>query len=483
MVAAAPKKRGIFSNMSTFVRWQLATFSVLTVIGLVVMAVVYVEVPAMFGIGRYRVTVQLAASGGLYPHSNVTYRGTEIGTVTDMRLTETGVDAELSLDSGYKVPTDITAAVRSVSAVGEQFVDLVPADGAHGHYLTDGAVIPQGRTELPQEVGPLLDRADRMVSGLNNTQLQAVIDLAFQAFNGTGSDLQRLLDSLHLFIQEADANVGPTKQLIDQVGPLLDTQRVSADSVRAWTANLAKVTDQLRAHDPQLRQIIEQGPGTIDVTNQLFENVQPSLPLVLANLTSIGQVTTTYASGIRQLLVIFPPLIRGLITAATKGPEELGVMANFAQFPAVNAPHPCLDGFLPANQWRSPAEMGAPPVPPGTYCHTSHTSPLDVRGARNNPCPNDPNRRGATPAECGLNFAYVPPEAEGASGAAAPNGANGTVQPSAFTPSVSNNSYDPLTGIFIGPDGRTYSQPGVARGGGAAVPATWQAMMIEQQGR
>ncbi|WP_342215803.1 MlaD family protein, partial [Nocardia farcinica] len=62
-----------------------------------VMAGTYVLLPAMFGIGRYEVTVLLAATGGLYEHANVAYRGTNVGRVQEVRLTPDGVAAKLSI--------------------------------------------------------------------------------------------------------------------------------------------------------------------------------------------------------------------------------------------------------------------------------------------------------------------------------------------------------------------------------------------------
>ena len=54
---------------------QLAIMAAVTLIAGGVMAFGFVNVPALVGIGRYNVTLQLPASGGLYPTSVVTYRG------------------------------------------------------------------------------------------------------------------------------------------------------------------------------------------------------------------------------------------------------------------------------------------------------------------------------------------------------------------------------------------------------------------------
>ena len=53
---------------------QLTIMAVVTVIAVGVMAFGFVNVPALVGMGRYNVTLELPSSGGLYPTSVVTYR-------------------------------------------------------------------------------------------------------------------------------------------------------------------------------------------------------------------------------------------------------------------------------------------------------------------------------------------------------------------------------------------------------------------------
>ena len=91
------------------------------------MSLQFMKLPAkMFGVGRYTVTVELPQAAGLYGSGNVTYRGVEVGRVESVRLTDTGVEAVLSLKSGIDIPSDLEAEVHSQSAIGEQYVLLLP---------------------------------------------------------------------------------------------------------------------------------------------------------------------------------------------------------------------------------------------------------------------------------------------------------------------------------------------------------------------
>ena len=140
--------------LTRFVRNQLIIFTIASVIGIALMVFGYMQVPTLLGIGRITVQLELPGTGGLYRFSNVTYRGVQMGKVLDVRATREGAVATLSLSTSPKVPADTRAAVRSVSAVGEQYVDLVP-DDTNGPFLQDGSVISREKTSVPQAVGAL----------------------------------------------------------------------------------------------------------------------------------------------------------------------------------------------------------------------------------------------------------------------------------------------------------------------------------------
>ena len=133
----------------------------------------YMRLPALLGIGQYRVTLELPETGGLYPRGNVTYRGTQVGIVESVDLTDTGVEAKLSLDSGIKIPADVEAEVHSQSAVGELYVTLLPRSG-------DGPVLSERR----RDPGRPHQGADRRQRGIGRHQPRPGGDPARQPEDG-----------------------------------------------------------------------------------------------------------------------------------------------------------------------------------------------------------------------------------------------------------------------------------------------------------
>jgi virulence factor Mce-like protein len=383
--------------LTRFVRTQLVLFTVASIVGVAVMLFAYMQVPTLLGLGRITVKVELPATGGLYQFSNVTYRGSQIGKVTSVDLTEKGAVATLSLGRSPKVPADLQAQVRSMSAVGEQYIDLLPRTESPP-YLQDGSVVAMSDTTIPQQVGPMLDRLSALVDTIPKDKLSQLLDESFNAFNGTGYDFGSLLDSASTITRDANAVSDHTRRLIDDSGPFLDAQAQTSDSIRTWAASLAGVTDQLANNDSQFRSILHNGPGFAGETSQLLQQVKPTLPVLLANLSTFGQIAVTYNPSIEQLLVLLPPYVAQIQTyAPTNNPTGLP-SGDFSL--GLGDPPACTVGFLPPSAWRSPSDTSIIDTPDNIYCKLPQDSPIGVRGARNYPCMGHPGKRAPTVELC-----------------------------------------------------------------------------------
>lgn len=392
--------------LTRFVRTQLIIFAIASVIGLALMFVVYMQAPTLLGIGRMQVTVEMPSTGGLYRFSNVTYRGVEVGKVTDVHPTREGAVATLSLQSSPKIPADLHAEVRSVSAVGEQYVDLVPRS-ASGPALHDGSVIPVKDVSVPQAVGPLLDQVSALVDSIPKDKISPLLDESYKAFNGSGQELGSLFDSAATVATDLNKVSDQSRALIDDSAPLLDGQAKTADSLRGWARSLAGITDQVATDDPQVRTLLERGPGAADEASRLFSQVKPTLPVLLANLTTIGQVGVTYHASLEELLVLLPPYVGATQTYGFPGSNSTGASMGDFTFTMNDGPA-CTVGFLPPSSWRSPADTSDIDTPDGLYCKLPQDSPLAVRGARNYPCMGHPGKRAPTVEICNSDKPFVP---------------------------------------------------------------------------
>ncbi|GAY14388.1 MCE family protein [Mycobacterium sp. shizuoka-1] len=397
-------------RLSRQVWTQLAILAAVTLVSVGVMLFGFVHLPALFGVGRYTVTVELPTSGGLYPTSVVTYRGTEIGRVASIDVTRTGVRAVLKLDSGTPIPTPVRAAVHSRSAVGEQFLELTPQPGA-GAALRDGDVIPAADVANPPDIGRLLDAANTALQAIPQDNLRTVVDEAATAVGGLGPELSRIVDGSTALAIEGGKTVGPLTQLIDQAPPVLNSQVQTSDSIAAWAAHMASITGQLKTQDRAFADLLNTGGPALEESRALFDRVAPTLPVLLANLVSLGDVAVTYRNDIEQLLVLFPQgtSVMQAIAVADSGVKQAyrGIYLDFNL--NLNLPPPCNTGFLPVDQQRSPSDVDYPERPAGDlYCRIPQDSAMNVRGVRNIPCENNPGKRAPTVEMCESEQNYVP---------------------------------------------------------------------------
>ncbi|MFV8318314.1 virulence factor Mce family protein [Mycobacterium sp. 23] len=388
--------------LTPFIKRQLWLFLTLTVVALSVLGIYYLQIPTLVGIGRYELTANLPASGGLYPTANVTYRGITIGKVTEVEPTPSGAKATLSIDSRYKIPVDATANVHSVSAVGEQYLDLV-STGNPGKFFASGQTITKGT--VPSEIGPALDTANRGLAVLPKEKIPKLLDETALAVGGLGPALQRLVDATQAIVGDFHTQINDVNDIIQNSGPILQSQVDSGSAIERWARNLNTLAAQSAQEDQHLRSVLTQAAPTADQVNEVFTDVRDSLPQTLANLEVVFDLLKRYHKGLEQVLVFLPQGASIAQTVAAPFPN----MAALDLALAINQPPPCLTGFIPAEQWRSFADTSMQPLPVGTYCKIPMDTPANsVRGSRNIPCVDVPGKRAATPRECRSTKPYEP---------------------------------------------------------------------------
>ncbi|MFV8320751.1 MCE family protein [Mycobacterium sp. 23] len=488
-------------NRKTWI--QLAVLTLVTIISCGAMAFNYMKLPeTLFGIGEYNVTVDLPQSGGLYENSVVTYRGTDVGQVKSVNVTANGVRAVLAMRSGVKVPAEVQASVHSRSAIGEQFIELTPQPGKGGEdarQLRAGDVIPAGQVDVPVDIGRLLDMTNRALQAIPRDNLRTVTDEANRAVGGLGPELSRIVDGSTALAIAGGRTIDPLATLIDQTPPVLNSQVQTADAIATWAARTAAITAQFQAQDAALRDLLTQGSAGLEEGRAMLNRVTPAVPVLFANLVSLGDIAYVYRHDIEQILVLLP---QGIAVMAGSLVPNAGTKQDYTGFYLdfnlnMNLPPPCTTGFLPPTQRRSPASVDAPDRPAAElYCRLPQDSELNVRGARNIPCETKPWKRAPTVEMCESDEEYVPlndgynwkgdPNAT-TSGQGVPQyppGQDPRLPPPRGTapapptppppPPVAVATYDPSSGEYIGPDGHRYTEADLAH----PRAKNWQSLLV-----
>jgi phospholipid/cholesterol/gamma-HCH transport system substrate-binding protein len=386
--------------ITRLVRRQLAIFTILATVALLFTAFKYANAPAAVGLGRYELSAQFKDTSGLYPRAIVTYRGVDVGKVSALDLNEDGVLVRMSIDSSVRVPKDVSVRINSTSAIGEQYVDLVP--NGHGPSLVSGAIVPESQTvEMPQ-ISPVLESLNSLLESVPKAKTTAVLDEVDAALGGSSQDLGDVIDQTSRVVDEAQQEIASTTALISNLSPLLDTQADLGDQTRSYVTALSSFTEQLEASDPDLRRILSNAPGAVGETDELIDSLRPKLPTLLRDASTTADVLNVYTPNVRQLFIQYPALQSRIQSMLLRHADEGAVKLDLRT--SINNPPSCLDGYIPVSERRDPSDTSLTDTPAVLHCEQASDAPSGVRGARNALCPNDPSRRAATPAGCGLFF-------------------------------------------------------------------------------
>lgn len=371
--------------MNKSLRTQLIVFCVIAALGITYVGANYVRLPSLFGIGQYKVYLDLPDTGGVFTNAAVNYRGTPVGRIGDLSLTESGVRVELDLDAGAPdIPADTVAVVANRSAIGEQYVDLRPGSLSEP-YLKDGDVISAGEEALPVRVEELLLSVDELSRSVPLDELEVTVDELGKAFEGRGPQLQRLSDSL-ITISDSGIRTMPQLQaLIRDGATVLDTQADQSGEIISFSRDLRTVTEALRDSDSDLERLISTAPEFADETSRLVENSGEPLTRSVTNLSDTMKTVDPLAPSFKVLLQLLPALAAGgLSVAPGDGTIHFGLVLE------MDNPTPCtmgyegtqriIDEMKAQNPAFDPQEENFPPNY-DARCTVPFGSPTTVRGA------------------------------------------------------------------------------------------------------
>lgn len=371
--------------MSRLLRTQLIIFCVIAAVGIVYVGGKYVRLPSLFGIGQYQVFLDLPDTGGVFTNAAVNYRGTPVGRVGELDLTDRGVRVTLDLDSSAPdIPSDTVAVVANRSAIGEQFVDLRPRSLSEP-FLADGDVIEAGREALPVRVEDLLKSVDDLARSVPLGDLEVTVDELGKAVEGRGPQLRRLSDAL---VQLSDSGIRTMPQLqalIRDGATVLNTQAEQSGEIIDFSSDLRTVTEALRDSDSDLERLIETGPEFADETRYLVENSGEPLTRTVGNLSTTMKTVDPLAPSFKFLFQLLPALSAGgLSVAPGDGTIHFGLVLE------KDNPVTCTQGYEGTkaiiDQMKAqdpafdPLEQNFPPNY-DARCTVPFGSPTTVRGA------------------------------------------------------------------------------------------------------
>lgn len=303
---------------------QLIFFAIITLIGGAYVGGKYAQVDRLFIDRTFPVTAQFSDSGGIFAGAQVTYRGIEVGKVGRLTFTDDGVDVRLDIEKDApRISDDVLAVVANKSAIGEQFVDLQPRS-RQAPFLRADSTISQRNTRIPIDTTTLLLNVNGLVQSVDTRSLKTLVDELGAAFEGTGPDLARILDTSSEFIGAAQENLGVTRELIRGSDSVLQTQIDKQGQLSTFSENLAKLSDTLRESDPDLRRLLDEGPSSAKTVNDTVAENSKDLKAIFSDLVTASGPLAENKKSLAVLSILYPYLLEGSYSVVQPSKSDKG---------------------------------------------------------------------------------------------------------------------------------------------------------------
>lgn len=318
------------------------------------------------------VKVELAQTGGLFEGSAVTYRGIKVGKVREIVPSDDGVVATVAITSGTDIPKSSLAKVRSLSPVGEQYLDFQPAD-MKGPFLKDGSVIKASAVDLPQTLGNMAITLNKLIEQIEPKKVEIILNEVATGLSGAERDLQSLVEDGSSLLQKFDENWPVTERLLRNGNVLLRIGSDNSANILQIATNSKLFAAWLKRYDPQLFRLLAKAPGQLEEMRKVIQDARETLPQLLDPAITLSDVMAAHDPHIRELLVQFPRGFNALAGAIRNGAGHLDVIMQRTE----TCNYPTAERSPRATSRRALQDQG----------RCSKSSPISQRGAQWAPGP------------------------------------------------------------------------------------------------
>jgi phospholipid/cholesterol/gamma-HCH transport system substrate-binding protein len=263
---------------------------------------------------RYELSATFANSGGVFTGQEVTYRGVTVGRVGKLKVVRDGVRIQMVIEKTYDdIPKDGTKArIMFKSAVGEQFIDLLP-NKQGGPYFADGDQIALHDTELPVQQEELLRLLDQVLSGVPPKAIGNLVDVLGQGLGGRGDELHdalAALDPLSKALADRTAELNSLAVSGDRLGTAFDE---TAPQFVTGLKGFGRVSAALGRGSGGLERLLVSGATYIGDLGDLVAAHKADLDTTIRYLAETTRVSYDHLKSVEDTLDFLPLLLDTLV--------------------------------------------------------------------------------------------------------------------------------------------------------------------------
>jgi phospholipid/cholesterol/gamma-HCH transport system substrate-binding protein len=289
--------------------------------------------------GRTHLTAYFSGAVGLYEGNSVRMLGVDMGTITKIQPMGNQVRVDLEYDRSIPVPADAKALIVAPSLVSDRYVQLAPAYTG-GPQISDGAVIPLSRTEVPLEVDQLAASLAKVSETLGpngankNGSLSDLLNTAAKNLDGNGQALHDTITKLGQASGTLAGNKDDLFQTVQNLGQFSQTLVNSDGQVRQFESQLADVSGYLAGEKDNLAATVQQLGTTLTSVQSFIEQNRGRLKSNVDKLASVTKVLVDQRSALAEILDVAPVGLSNLVNVYNGSSGTLDARPNLNELTA-----------------------------------------------------------------------------------------------------------------------------------------------------
>lgn len=279
-----------------------------------------------------------ANTNGLYTGDEVRILGVAVGTIEKIEPQPAAAKVTFSVDSQYRVPADVRAAILSPSLVSARSIQLVPAYSG-GPRLNPGGTIPQERTAVPVEWDDFRAQLEKLTESLQPavtggpSPLGEFVTTAADNLRGQGDTARQTVIKLSQAASALGDHAGDIFSTVRNLQLLVSALSSSSDLLADFNTNLADISGALSNTPGEISSATEQLDGALRDLREFVAENRDGIGTTVDHLGAITGALNDSRGDLKQVLHIAPTVFANFTNIYQPAQSAIsGILApaNFA---------------------------------------------------------------------------------------------------------------------------------------------------------
>lgn len=345
---------------------KLTIFFVLAV--LVTVSVVSTLLDVKSGPGYHAIFTNAT---GLESGDTVRIAGVEVGKVNSVSLYQGRfAKVDFSVASSQHLTTTTTAAIQFENLLGQRYLQIA-AGAPGGRPLKSGATIPMSRTRTGLDLTTVFSGFQPLLAALDPKQINDLTGSIIQVLQGESGAVGNLINQTATLTSNLASRQQVINQVLDNLTPLLTTVNTHDSQLSSLITGLNSLVKGLAGEKDVVGNAVT-GLSTLATnTNNLLQNVQPTLDQDLSGLLSVTNELTANQSEVLKRVSTAINDLPGLLYTLNKVSSSGNYLAVYVCDLTLNVSNPISVKLSPT----VPQSPGLP-VPTGVIGDPSQHTPV-----------------------------------------------------------------------------------------------------------